>query len=80
MSDKHQQPIASIATRWVLDRPCVAAAIVGARNANHVDDHRRLFEPNFKLDADDLGAIEEVLAKGKASEGDFYAWERGGKW
>ena len=48
-TQKHGVSIADVASRWVLQRPTVAAVIVGARNAKHVDDHRRLF--TFSLDA-----------------------------
>ena len=52
------------------------AIILGARNAAHVPDHRRLF--GFQLDGGDLGAIEALLAEGRQPAGDCYAWERGG--
>lgn len=64
--------------RWVLDRPQVAGVILGARNASHVTDHQRLF--SFRLDDEDLGAIDEVLAAGGRPRGDCYDWERGGVW
>jgi aryl-alcohol dehydrogenase-like predicted oxidoreductase len=60
----------------VLQQPHVPAVILGARNARHVGDHRRLF--GFSLDADDLGAITGLLEAGKRPAGDCYAWERGG--
>lgn len=62
----------------MLSRPGVPAVIVGARNAAHVDDHRRLFE--FDLVADDLAQIEEALEGAARPTGDTYAWERGGAW
>ena len=62
----------------MLARPGVPAVIVGARNAAHVDDHRRLFE--FDLVADDLAEIEEALEGAARPTGDTYAWERGGAW
>jgi hypothetical protein len=36
IGDKHGTGIATVATRWVLDQPGVAAAIVGARYADHL--------------------------------------------
>jgi diketogulonate reductase-like aldo/keto reductase len=39
---------------------------LGARNAAHVDDHRKMF--TFELDTDDKAAIDAVLAKGKEAE------------
>ncbi|KAG2501704.1 hypothetical protein HYH03_000205 [Edaphochlamys debaryana] len=75
---KHDVSISNVAARWVLERPSVAAVILGARNASHVQDHQRLF--SFALDSEDRAAIEEVLAKGKRPIGDCYDWERGGVW
>ena len=70
------QNVSNVAARWVLQQPAVGSVILGARNAAHVDDHRRLF--SFELTAEELGRIEEVLAAGGQSKGDTYAWERGG--
>ncbi|PNG99828.1 hypothetical protein TSOC_014382, partial [Tetrabaena socialis] len=75
---KHGASISNVAARWVLDRPGVAAVILGARNAEHVQDHQRLF--SFRLDDEDLAAIDEVLAKSKRPRSDCYSWERGGEW
>ncbi|KAG2451292.1 hypothetical protein HYH02_003898 [Chlamydomonas schloesseri] len=75
---KHDVTISNVAARWVLDRPGVAAVILGARNANHVADHQRLF--SFRLDSDDQAAIDEVLARGRRPRSDCYSWERGGEW
>ena len=71
--------IAAGATRWVLQRPGVAAAIVGARHAGHLPDTLRLFD--FSLDAEDLAAIERITDQAQGPEGDVYALERikGGK-
>lgn len=56
----------------------VGGVIVGARNAQHVVDHARLFK--IQLTSDDLAAIEDVLQRGQRSRGDCYTWERGGPW
>lgn len=77
MEKQHTTTIANVASRWVLQQPCVPAIILGARNASHVDDHRRLF--TFQLDADDLDRIEGLLAGTKQPVGDCYEWERGGR-
>ncbi len=74
VADKHNTTIANVATRWVLQRPQVPAVIIGARNANHVQDYPALFA--FELDAEDLQGIAKVLATGRA-RGDCYDWERG---
>jgi hypothetical protein len=38
VSTKHQVSTSAVAIRWVLDQPCVPAAIIGARNARHIKD------------------------------------------
>ena len=62
IADKHGATIANVAVRYVLDRPAVAGAIVGARLgvAEHISDNARVF--NIRLDTGDLEAIEAVLA------------------
>lgn len=75
---RHVRPIVCCKHRWVLQKPSVAAIIVGARNATHVQDHVALF--SFQLDATDLGRIQEVLDSGRRPKGDCYSWERGGTW
>jgi aryl-alcohol dehydrogenase-like predicted oxidoreductase len=71
---RHDVGIAAVATRWVLDRPQVAGAIVGARYAEHLPANLRVFA--FALDADDRGAIAAVLARRRGPEGDTFALER----
>jgi aryl-alcohol dehydrogenase-like predicted oxidoreductase/enamine deaminase RidA (YjgF/YER057c/UK114 family) len=58
---KHKVTIANVATRWALDCPAVAAAIVGARLGE--SDHREsnLASFSFALDVEDYAAIEEAL-------------------
>jgi aryl-alcohol dehydrogenase-like predicted oxidoreductase/enamine deaminase RidA (YjgF/YER057c/UK114 family) len=55
---KHGVSVANVATRWVLDHPAVAAAIIGARitERDHSADNRRVF--SLTLDAED----QETLA------------------
>ena len=78
VATQHNVGIAEVSSRWVLQRPAVAAVILGARNANHVDQHRQIF--SFELDQDDLGKIEAVLNTGNKPTSDVYSWERGGRW
>ena len=65
VADKHGASIATIGARYVLDRPAVAGVIIGARLgiAEHLADNTRTFD--FTLDADDIAAIEPVLAKSR---------------
>ncbi len=62
--------IANVATRWTLEQPPVAAAIVGARlgERRHTDDNLKVF--SFALDADDRALIDEALAKTAPLSGD----------
>eukprot|EP00897_Mesotaenium_endlicherianum_P000044 jgi/Mesen1/1003/ME000120S00161 len=75
-AEKHSVSVATVATRWVLDQPQVAAVIIGARNARHLDDHKATF--TFALDDEDKSSIEQALATGTKPRGDVYTWERGG--
>jgi aryl-alcohol dehydrogenase-like predicted oxidoreductase len=74
VAGRHGCDIASVASRWVLDLPRVAAVIVGVRSRAHLERHRRLFE--WALDAEDRAAIAAVLAERHRLEGDVYALER----
>jgi len=78
VATKHNVDIAEVSSRWVLQRPAVVAVIVGARNALHVDQHRKIF--SFELDSDDLAKIEAVVNTGIKPKSDVYSWERGGRW
>lgn len=62
IAGKHGVGVANVGIRYVLDQPAVAGVIVGARLgvAEHIADNARTF--GFALDADDLAAIETVLA------------------
>ena len=74
IADRHGTDIASVATRFVLDRPRVAAAIVGVRRRAHLAAHAGLF--GFALDATDHAALDAVLARARPIEGDTYTLER----
>jgi aryl-alcohol dehydrogenase-like predicted oxidoreductase len=65
IADKHGVGIANIGTRYVLDRPAAAGVIIGARLgiAEHIAANTRVFE--VSLDADDLAAMEPVLARSR---------------
>ena len=79
IGDKHGGiSIANVASKWVLDSEVVPAVILGARNANHVEDHKLLF--SFNLDDADRKAIRDVLDSGKKPKEDCYQYERGGGW
>ncbi|MGH8706388.1 MAG: aldo/keto reductase [Burkholderiales bacterium] len=71
---KHGVAASSIALRYVLDRPGVAVAIVGARDASRL---AATLEPfGFALDAEDRARIAARVAEARGPEGDCYARER----
>ncbi|KAF8850502.1 aldo/keto reductase-like protein [Acephala macrosclerotiorum] len=65
---KHNVSISIVAVRWVLEHDYVGAAIIGARMgvSEHVQDNLKAF--GFKLDEEDLAAIQKVLNKSRARE------------
>jgi aryl-alcohol dehydrogenase-like predicted oxidoreductase len=71
---KHATDIASVATRGILDRPGVAAAIVGATNAAHLPAHVQI--GSLYLDRDDRGLLAGVLEPRNGPFGDVYSLER----
>lgn len=76
---KHGVSLATVATRTILQKRGVGAAIVGVRNARHLPDTLRLF--GFALDQQDLDAIERITERAQRPAGDIYSLERikGGK-
>ncbi|HEX4766298.1 MAG TPA: aldo/keto reductase [Lichenihabitans sp.] len=74
VADRHGIDIASVATRWTLDRPGVAAAIVGARHGRHTAANANIGA--LRLDATDLAAVDAVLAQRKGPHGEPYGLER----
>lgn len=74
IGDKHGVSLSSVATRWVLDRPQVAAGIVGARYARHLPKTLEIFD--FALDADDQIAISAVLETAQGPQGPVFGLER----
>ena len=71
---RHQSDVASIATRVILDRPQVNAAIVGATSTAHLDAHTRI--GSLRLDPADLAAIATVTSRRRGPQGDVYELER----
>jgi aryl-alcohol dehydrogenase-like predicted oxidoreductase len=71
---RHGCDIASVATRVMLDRPGVAAAIVGATSTAHLAAHQRTGA--LELDEADRAAIEAVTALRQGPSGDVYELER----
>ena len=71
---RHKVSLTNVATRWVLDRPGVAAVLLGARSASHVNDNLRVFQ--FGLDSQDQEGLDEVLARATGPTGQPFELER----
>lgn len=70
VAKRHDCSVASVATRYVLDRPAVGGVIVGCRlgvagAGQHIADSLRSCSPELKLTADDLAAIEAVTSRSR---------------
>ncbi len=79
ISLRHGASIATVATRYILQKKGVGAAIVGARHARHLPDTLRLF--SFVLSGEDMCTIERITNQAQGPEGRIYGLERvkGGK-
>jgi aryl-alcohol dehydrogenase-like predicted oxidoreductase len=74
IADRHGTDIASVASRAMLDRPAVAAVIVGARSHAHIAANAELAGiPLSDMDRAEIGA---VLARREGPEGDTFSLER----
>jgi aryl-alcohol dehydrogenase-like predicted oxidoreductase len=71
---KHGVSVAGVASRYVLHKPGVGAAILGMRHTRHLPDALRLFD--LELDAEDLRAIERLVDRAPGPAGDIYGVER----
>lgn len=71
---KHSSSVATIAARWVLDRPTVAAAILGIGRHSRVTQYAEIAA--LKLDAEDEQTIDETLRMQPVPPGDTYELER----
>src|SRR5258708_1500522 len=79
IAKKHGVSITNVATRYVLEKPNVAAIVIGARNTKNLQANLHTFD--FQFDHEDRIHIEKIIAKSKGSRGDIYSLERvkGGK-
>lgn len=73
IGDRHGVALSSVATRWVLDQPQVAGAIVGARYARHLPKTLEVFD--LVLDSRDRAMIDAVLAQSSGPVGPVYGLE-----
>ena len=74
IADRHRTDIATVASRAILDRPGVAAVIVGARDRSHLGANAQI--GSLRLDAADHADLDSVLHERKGPLGDIYTLER----
>jgi aryl-alcohol dehydrogenase-like predicted oxidoreductase len=74
IGDRHGSDIATVASRAMLDRPQVAAVIVGARNRSHLAANLAITA--LQLTPEDNREIAAVLARRQGPAGDSFALER----
>lgn len=70
---RHGVGIGEVALRWTLDRPGIAAAIVGATSTRHLAANVAAFD--LRLTDADRAEIEAVASRRKGPGGDCYALE-----
>jgi aryl-alcohol dehydrogenase-like predicted oxidoreductase len=74
IADRHAVDISTVASRAMLDRPQVAAVIVGARNRSHLAANLAITQ--LRLAAADHREIDAVLSERCIPEGDTFTLER----
>ncbi|MBM3407636.1 MAG: aldo/keto reductase [Betaproteobacteria bacterium] len=74
VADRHRTSIATVCTRWVLDKPQVVVALVGARDARHLESTLDIFR--IRLDARDRDDLDRAAAAALGPPGDCYGVER----
>jgi aryl-alcohol dehydrogenase-like predicted oxidoreductase len=74
VADRHDVSIANVATRYVLEKPGVCAAIVGSRDTKHIDSNRRTLE--LRLDEADHRRLDDARARLDDVPGGVYSVER----
>ncbi|MEQ2163046.1 hypothetical protein GOODEAATRI_026166 [Goodea atripinnis] len=70
IAKRHECSVASVATRYVLDRPAVGGVIIGCRfgvagAGLHISDSLRSCSPDLRLTAEDHAAIEAVTRRSR---------------
>lgn len=65
IAQRYSVSIPNVVVRYVLERPAVAGAIIGARLgvSQHIEDNVKVF--SFKLDAEDHNRIDTVLKRSR---------------
>lgn len=71
---KHRLSPTTVGVRWVLERPQVAAVLLGTRNAAHLEQNLEVF--GFHLDEADQDVLNEILSEASGPLGEPFALER----
>jgi aryl-alcohol dehydrogenase-like predicted oxidoreductase len=66
--------IGEVAAQYILQKPCVAGVIIGARNTKYLGNLKKL--KNFTIDEEDLQAIDGVIKRSLGPSGPVYGLER----
>jgi len=74
IANRTEGTIAQVALRWVLDRRCVAAALVGFSGERSLSDHAD--GSQVQLSPDDLALLETWVDEGPGPQGDVFELER----
>ena len=74
IADRHGVDIATVASRYALDRPGVAAVIVGGRGPGHARANAAI--ASLRFTAQDRADLDAVLSRRQGPAGDTYALER----
>ncbi len=74
IADRHGTDIATVASRYALDRPGVEAVIVGSRSPDHARANAGI--DALRLTERDRADLDAVLSRRRGPSGDTYALER----
>jgi aryl-alcohol dehydrogenase-like predicted oxidoreductase len=74
IATRHGVGLGDVATRWVIDRPQVASAIMGFTSTRHLPATQRI--EALRLDAQDHALLAPLLARRTGPAGDCYDIER----
>ncbi len=74
IAKRHSVSLSSVASRYMLEKPAVAAAIIGARDAGRLGQTLEVFQ--FQLNAEDRTRIDQLTRTAPGPTGDCYELER----
>lgn len=74
IASEHNVSLSAVATRYMLDQPAVAAVIIGARTAAHIDD--TISVVNLEISDAQMHDIKKVLQHRRGPSGSVYELEQ----